>query len=69
VDQLVFIVDDEPSILRLVAHWVKNKWGYNVHAFDNATEMLQTLDENPDLILLDIMLPDINGIEVLKTVK
>ncbi len=66
--QLVFVVDDEPSILRLVTHWVKNKWGYDVRSFDNATEMLESLGDNPDLILLDIMLPDINGIEVLKTV-
>ncbi len=67
--QLVFIVDDEPSILRLVTHWVKNKWGYEVRSFDNGTDMLNALGENPDLILLDIMLPDINGIDILKTIR
>jgi DNA-binding NtrC family response regulator len=70
VEHLVFIVDDEQSILRLLTHWVKNKWGYKVKTFERAGDMLLALDEeNPSLILLDIMLPDINGMEALKTVK
>ncbi len=69
MEKLIFIVDDEQSILKLLTHWVKNKWKYEVKTFESATEMLNNLDENPDLILLDIMLPDMNGIDVLRSIK
>lgn len=69
MEKLIFIVDDEPSILKLLAHWVKNTWNYNVETFENAESMLKAFDKNPDLILLDIMLPDINGNEVLAIIK
>ncbi len=70
MEHLIFAVDDEQSILRLITHWVKNKWGYKIKTFENASSMLEVLDEDrPSLILLDIMLPDINGVEVLKTIK
>jgi two-component system response regulator AtoC len=69
LEKLVFIVDDEPSILRLLTHWVKNQWNYKVETFDHGEEMLQNLHKEPDIILLDIMLPDIDGIEILKRVK
>lgn len=69
MNKLVFIVDDEESILKLLTHWVKSKWGYSVKTFMKGTEVLNSLSENPSLILLDIMLPDINGNEVLKKIK
>ncbi len=69
MEKLVFIVDDEPSILRLITHWVKNQWNYKVETFDHGEDMLKNLYKEPDIILLDIMLPDIDGIEILKRVK
>ena len=69
MEKLVFIVDDEKSIARLLAHWLKDKWKYKVEVFENGEEVLKKLHLNPDLILLDIMLPDIDGIEILKRVK
>lgn len=69
MDKTVFIVDDEPSIAKLLTYWVRDKWGYNVKTFPNGEALLQKLSENPDLILLDIMLPGVNGIDVLKQVK
>ncbi len=69
MDKLVFIVDDESSILTLLNHWVKNQWKYKVKTFERGYDMLESFSENPDLILLDIMLPDINGIEILKRIK
>lgn len=69
MNKLVFIVDDEESILKLLTHWVKSKWGYTVKTFTNGTDALNSLSEEPSLILLDIMLPDINGNEVLKRIK
>ncbi|MCF8243049.1 MAG: sigma-54 dependent transcriptional regulator [Melioribacteraceae bacterium] len=69
MDKLIFIVDDEPSILKLLTHWVRNQWHYTVKTFENGQECLDSLDDHPDLILLDIMLPDIHGNEVLKRIK
>lgn len=69
MEKLVFIVDDEESISKMLVHWVKNQWNYNCKTFINGTDALNSLSENPDLVLLDIMLPDINGNEVLNRIK
>jgi DNA-binding NtrC family response regulator len=69
LDRKIFICDDEPSIQRLLRHWVADQWDYNVEVFDNGTDLLKNLIKEPDLVLLDIMLPDINGLEILKKIK
>jgi two-component system, NtrC family, response regulator AtoC len=69
VEKLIFIIDDEESIIKMLSHWVKNQWGYNVKTFSNGTSALNSLSDSPDLVLLDIMLPDINGNEILGKVK
>ncbi|MFH1198058.1 MAG: sigma-54 dependent transcriptional regulator [bacterium] len=69
MEKLIFIVDDETSIQKLLAHWVKNQWGYSVKVFSSGSELMDNLNDEPDLLLLDIMLPDINGIDLLKKVR
>jgi two-component system response regulator AtoC len=69
LENLIFIVDDEPSILKLISHWVKNQWNYDVKTFTNGRDMLNDFSENPDLILLDIMMPEMDGSEILKRIK
>lgn len=69
MSKLVFIVDDEPSISRLLNYWVKEKWLYKTEVFSNAEDMLKRLSAKPDLVLLDIMLPGLDGIETLKRIK
>ena len=69
MEKLIFIIDDEDSILKMLTHWVKNQWEYNTKTFTTGADALNSLHENPDLILLDIMLPDINGNEVLGRIK
>lgn len=69
MSKLVFIVDDEQSISKLLSFWVKDKWGYEVELFANSESMLKKLSAKPDLILLDIMLPGLDGIETLKRIK
>jgi len=69
VNKLVFIVDDEQAISKLLSYWVKDKWKYEIEVFSNGEDVLRRLNAKPDLILLDIMLPGLNGIEVLKRVK
>ena len=67
--KLIFIVDDEQAISKLLTYWVKDKWKYDTEAFSNGEDILRRLSAKPDLILLDIMLPGMDGIEVLKRVK
>ena len=69
MEKLIFIVDDEESILKMLSHWIRNQWKYRVKTFTDGKDVLECLNENPDLILLDIMLPDINGIELLNKIK
>ena len=67
--KLIFIVDDEQAISKLLSFWVKDKWKYDIEVFFNGEDMLRRLQAKPDLILLDIMLPGLDGIETLKRIK
>jgi DNA-binding response OmpR family regulator len=67
--KIVFVVEDEPDILELVSINL-NKAGYEVERFTEAGPMLALLPHRkPDLIILDLMLPDHDGLEVCKSLK
>lgn len=66
---LVLTVDDDPAILRTLRINLKAR-GYEVATANNGRAALQAIAERmPDVILLDLGLPDINGIAVLKQVR
>lgn len=66
---LILIVDDNPQNLQVLCAILKNA-GYRIAAAANGTEALSCVNERiPDLILLDMMMPDINGIEVCSRLK
>lgn len=67
--KLIFIVDDELAISKLLSYWVKDKWKYDIEVFNNGEDMLRRLHVKPDLVLLDIMLPGLNGLDVLKKIR
>jgi DNA-binding NtrC family response regulator len=69
VSKIVFIVDDEPAISKLLSYWVKDKWKYQTQVFSNGEDVLRNLHQKPDLILLDIMLPGLDGLETLRRIK
>lgn len=65
----ILIVDDEPDILMLLSARL-NKSGYVVFsAVDGIDGIKKAEEEKPDVILLDILLPGIGGIEVCKRLK
>ncbi len=68
-NELIYIVDDEPAILMMLELWIGKRWGYRVEVFDSGKPFLERLTEPPDLALLDLMLPDISGVELLKEIK
>lgn len=60
----ILIIDDETEISGLI-HSYLEKEGFQVHVVDNGEDALQAVRlEKTDLIILDIMLPDIDGIEL-----
>ncbi len=65
----ILLVDDDPTFTQLYSSVFKIQ-GLNFSIATNGVEALQkTVSEKPDLILLDIMLPEISGMEVLKKLK
>ncbi len=62
----VLVVDDEPTILDVVGRYMERA-GYETHRAASGPEALRLADEHhPDLVVLDLMLPGIDGIEVMR---
>jgi DNA-binding response OmpR family regulator len=65
----ILIVDDDQNILRLYKEELEEE-GYVVVTASNGQEALEQFDkESPDLVTLDILLPDIDGIKLLRQMK
>ena len=65
----IFIIEDETSIIQLVQHNLK-KNGFIVSSSLNGNDGLKELKKfQPDLLLLDWMLPDLSGIEICKNIR
>ena len=66
---MIYIVEDDDNIRQLVSTALQ-AFGYEITAFENTTSCLDALQRNaPDLLLFDIMLPDIDGIEAVKRIR
>ncbi len=65
----ILIVDDDQHIRRLYKEELEDE-GYEVVAAATGTEALELFErENPDLVTLDILMPDIDGIKLLRQMK
>ncbi|RMF77844.1 MAG: sigma-54-dependent Fis family transcriptional regulator [Nitrospirae bacterium] len=65
----ILVIDDEPLIVKLLKHNLE-KMGYEVLAAGNGREGLEVVEREPvDVILLDIMMPEMDGMEVLRRLK
>ncbi|CEI74123.1 MULTISPECIES: response regulator transcription factor [Romboutsia] len=66
----ILVVDDEVEILKLIKKALKKEGFENIYIADNGTNGLEIFkNENPDLAILDIMLPDIEGYDVCKKIR
>ena len=65
----ILIVDDEPNIVMTLEYTFK-KQDFEVYIARDASEALHILENNiPDIVLLDIMMPDVDGYQTLKYIK
>jgi len=65
---LIFVVDDEPESGRLLAYHLE-KAGYRIELFSNGPDCLKALGLKPSLVCLDMQMPGMDGLEVLKEIK
>ncbi len=65
----ILVVDDEPFILRSLSYVLRRE-GFEVSEARDGEEALQKIDAvRPDLVFLDVMMPRLNGYEVLKAIR
>ncbi len=65
----IFVVDDEPDVVELLRTILEAE-GFEVEATTNGRSALpRIVDRPPDLLLLDLMMPDMDGFELLKLVR
>ncbi len=66
---MIWCVEDDPGIREIELYALKST-GFEARGFDNGASMLSAIEETlPDLIILDIMLPGDDGIQILKELK
>src|SRR6188768_2512537 len=69
VDRRVLVVEDEPDLRELLTYNLTAA-GFNVHATENGLDGLAAVQRfSPDVVLLDLMLPDIPGTEVCRRIR
>ncbi|MGF7145158.1 DNA-binding response OmpR family regulator [Anaerotaenia torta] len=64
----LLIVDDDKELLKMLKYYFEVK-GYLIYTASDGKEALEKMDITPDLILLDINMPHINGIELCKRIR
>lgn len=65
----VLVVDDDP-VVRLLVNEFLSAQGYEVQTVESGSECLnQVTEKKPDFVVLDLLMPEMNGIEVLKKLR
>lgn len=65
----ILVVDDEKNILKLYQAELEDE-GYSVVTANSGREAIEVFEkENPDIVTLDILMPDMDGIQVLRQMK
>lgn len=61
----IVIIDDENDILSMLEKYLTREGGYKIKTFNNPVTAISSLPKDTDLILLDIMMPQMNGLDAL----
>lgn len=65
----ILIVDDEPDIVETLKFLIESEGFESIIAMDGEEALKKAKEENPDVIILDVMLPKINGYKVCRLLK
>ena len=65
----IMVVDDEPDLVRLVQFRLEREGWEVITATDGLSALGKAMDEHPDLIFLDVMMPGMDGFEVLEQIR
>jgi DNA-binding response OmpR family regulator len=68
-NKTILVVDDEPNIVEVVSAYLKHEHFEVVTAADGETALRKVAEHDPDLIVLDVMLPRLDGLEVCRRVR
>ncbi|NTU79274.1 MAG: response regulator transcription factor [Chloroflexales bacterium] len=68
-DALILVVEDEPTIVEVVVRYLQREGFRTVTAGDGEGALRAVARERPDLLVLDIMLPGLDGLEVLRRLR
>ncbi len=66
--ELIYIVDDDAPLRTLMKALLEDR-DHAVQDFESGNSLLDSLDDSPSLILLDVMMPGLDGVETLKRIK
>ncbi|MNN08477.1 Alkaline phosphatase synthesis transcriptional regulatory protein SphR [compost metagenome] len=68
MSERILIVDDEPEIVSMVEQSFRNE-GYEVFTAADGRQALKQLETQPDLIILDVMMPNLNGFDLCQMIR
>ena len=69
MNELILVVDDEPGIVRLAKDYLLQAGFKVITAGDGPTALASARSERPDLIVLDLMIPGMDGLDVCRALR
>lgn len=69
MDKTILIIEDEKNIVDILSYNLNREHYATIEAYDGQTGLTLALEQDPDLILLDLMLPKMNGFDVCRAIR
>lgn len=70
MEHTVFLIDDDPNVVKSLQRLLRAQTDYNVIALSNTDELEDNISQHhPDLIIVDVMMPGVDGFEIVRRVK